>query len=199
MSKKLIHLILSIPICSIAIVVLATAGAAQAQGPLTDIFDVYYVCEWEEGDSCVKFEDAIDDPEADEPQEMCLGEDGAVEADSFAVRAIGEVTRIIITWKAGLSGGVLSFDPSTVPVPYDFDFGNICGLSMITLEAVTDDTYFFTVQSDDLESRGQYLSPALSHIKFCFEGDDVEVADPGAENGYCVIEREVIEPPAEDD
>ena len=143
----------------------------------TYMADPEYTVELKKGDSCVKFEDAVFEIDDDVYMEACLGEDGAVETDTFFVMVDGMPTDITVTVKAGKcmeSGSFL--DGPTL---------NLCGFRIGLLISIGDPVrYGFPVTSDDIEG-GRNGPAALSNITFCF--DDAIVIEP--EEGTTAVSR----------
>jgi hypothetical protein len=146
-----------------AIVVLMAVGTVQAD------YEVRYFTELTD-DGCVKFEDAEYEADVDVWEEACLGEDGAVETDTFVVTATGTIAAdITVTVKAGRGKDSQLFD--TIP-----NTGGTVTIHGFTIELTVDgDEYTFTVTSD-----GEDATAALSYIEFCF-GSGATVDDPGDE------------------
>jgi hypothetical protein len=139
-------------------------------------YEVVYTAEYK-GDSCIKFEDAMydqdPDPELEDWVDACLGEDGAVEVDLFAVEVDGDVESIDVALKAGKCTEDGTIDLSD-PLALD-----LCSFIVVLEDSEdTDDgvIYYFSVMSDDIEG-GKGGTAALSNITFCF-GDGVTIISP---------------------
>lgn len=145
---------------------------------------VKYTMEYK-GDSCIKFEDAMtdqnEDPEIEEWVEDCLGEDGAMEADLFAVLYEGPVEPgdIDVTIKAGKCKETIEGLIASTEYPGAYEGSTSeCGFRVLGLPTVLEieeedvDAWLFGVISDDIpggkgRTKREDGTAALSYVMFC--------------------------------